>query len=143
MTSAPLCLRALALLLAASLAFTIQTSNGQPSAAPVESETIEASDVARLLELVGQRAVVRGVVRRVGIDDVSRIHFLNFSESRGGFVAVIFPQSLPAFGDPDLRATYENQLIKVSGRISLFKDQPQIVVSTPSDIEVLASEAGE
>jgi hypothetical protein len=100
-------------------------------------ETIQSSDLAKLLDMVGSQVIVEGVVQRIGKDDASGIHFLNFSDSRGGFVVVIFPKSLPAFEGTDFEAAYRNQLVRVEGRLSLYEDQPQIVISSPAEINVV------
>ncbi len=110
-----------------------------PGADTPHLETIQSSDVAKLLEMVGSQVIVEGVVQRIGKDEASGIHFLNFSDSRGGFVVVIFPKSLPAFEGTDFEAAYRNQLVRVEGRLSLYEDQPQIVVSSPAEISVVDS----
>ncbi len=102
-------------------------------------ETIQSSDVAKLLEMVGAQVIVEGVVQRIGKDDASGIHFLNFSESRGGFVVVIFPKSLPAFEGIDIQTAYRGQLVRVEGRLSLYEGQPQIILKTPTEIRVVDS----
>ena len=85
---------------------------------------------------VGKEAFVCGKILRVG--SAGRVNFLNFATNRPAeFTTVIFRRDLEKFSKP-LKETYEGQVVRVRGRVHLFKDNPQIVVSDPKQIEILS-----
>lgn len=85
--------------------------------------------------LVGQTAYVAGKV--INVNTAGRITFVNFDTQRPArFTAVIFAENLANFPKPP-KEMYADQIVRVSGTVSLFKDQPQIVVTSPKQIEVL------
>jgi endonuclease/exonuclease/phosphatase family metal-dependent hydrolase len=85
--------------------------------------------------LVGQVAFVAGKV--INVNRAGRVTFVNFDEQRPArFTAVIFAENLANFPKPP-QEMYEGQIVRVRGTVSLFKDQPQIVVTKPDQIEVL------
>ncbi len=110
-----------------------------PGAFPAEKTLeIEADRTEELLANEGRDARVVGVIQRVGRDEDSGILFLNFGRVRGTFVAVIFPRSQAAFGGIDFEAQYGMQRVVVEGPLSIYDATPQIVVTTPEQISVLA-----
>lgn len=85
--------------------------------------------------VVGQMAYVCGKV--IGVPTVGKITFVNFDAERPvRFAGVIFDDKLTNFPKPPAEM-YNGKIVKISGTVSLFKDQPQIVVTSPSQIEVL------
>ncbi|MCP4194379.1 MAG: hypothetical protein GY768_27540 [Planctomycetaceae bacterium] len=85
--------------------------------------------------VVGRTAIVAGRVLRVG--HAKRVHFLNFSRQRRDvFSVVVFEDALSKF-QPNLAALYENKIIRVRGRVSLYRNVPQMVVSSPDQIRLL------
>lgn len=97
---------------------------------------ISADDIAALEDKVGQQISVEGVVKRVGRGLNDGIVFLNFGNTRSGFVVVIFRSSFDNF--PDGFDQYAQKDVKVTGELEKFKDtQLQIRVSDPSQIEVV------
>ncbi len=85
--------------------------------------------------LVGQVAFVAGKV--INVNRAGRVTFVNFDEQRPArFTAVIFEENLTNFPKPP-KEMYEGRIVRVRGVVSLFKDQPQIVVTKPDQIEIL------
>jgi endonuclease/exonuclease/phosphatase family metal-dependent hydrolase len=85
--------------------------------------------------LVGQVAFVAGKV--INVNTAGRVTFINFDHERPArFTAVIFRENLTNFPKPP-KEMYDGQIVRVRGTVSLFKDQPQIVVTKPDQIEVL------
>jgi endonuclease/exonuclease/phosphatase family metal-dependent hydrolase len=100
---------------------------------PAEGRPVVMWDQARTV--VGQTAFVCGKV--IGVPTVGRITFVNFDEQRPvRFAGVIFDDKLTNFPKPPAEM-YDGKIVKISGTVSLFKDQPQIVVNSPAQIEVL------
>src|SRR5215213_10702424 len=85
--------------------------------------------------LIGQVAFVAGKV--INVNTAGRITFVNFDEQRPArFTAVIFEKDLTNFPKPP-KEMYQGKIVRVSGTVSMFKDQPQIVVTKPDQIQVL------
>ncbi len=80
-------------------------------------------------------AFVAGKV--IDVNTAGRITFVNFDSQRPArFTAVIFEKDLTNFPKPP-KEMYADKIVRVGGTVSKFKDQPQIVVISPSQIEVL------
>ncbi len=85
---------------------------------------------------VGQTVYVSGKITSVG--KTNRIAFLNFDEERPpAFVAVVFKENWGKFPG-DLKETYFNKIIEVRGMITAYQDKPQVVVTRPEQIKILA-----
>ena len=84
---------------------------------------------------VGKFTLVSGKV--TDVRTVGRITFVNFDEQRPArFAGVIFEESLTNFPKPPAEM-YAGKIVRIKGTVSTFKDQPQIVVTKPDQIEVL------
>jgi endonuclease/exonuclease/phosphatase family metal-dependent hydrolase len=84
---------------------------------------------------VGKMALVSGQV--IGVASVGRITFINFDDQRPRrFEAVIFEDNLANFPKPPAEM-YDGKIINIRGRVSVFQDRPQIVITSPAQIEVL------
>ena len=65
------------------------------------------------------------------------MHFLNFDQRRRDvFSVVIFGDNLEKF-QPSLESLYEGKLIRIRGNVSRYRDIPQIVATSPAQIEVI------
>ena len=85
--------------------------------------------------LIGKAALVAGKVTNV--NTAGNVTFVNFDDQRPArFTAVIFKKDLTNFPIPP-KEMYSGKIVQVSGTISVFKDQPQIVVTKPDQIKVL------
>lgn len=86
-------------------------------------------------QAVGQTAFISGKIINVG--SAGRVNFLNFDTARpAGFVVVVFRKDLEKFPQP-LKETYVGKIVRVRGRVSLYRDRPEIAVTSPDQIEIL------
>ncbi len=85
--------------------------------------------------VVWKEAFVCGKV--INTSSAGQVNFLNFDASRPAeFTAVIFKRNLDKFPQP-LKELYEGKIVRIKGRVHLYKDHPQIIVTDPSQIEIL------
>jgi endonuclease/exonuclease/phosphatase family metal-dependent hydrolase len=111
----------------------IQGAAAEPQIRPEEGRPQVLWQDAR--PLIGQVAFVAGKV--INVNNVGRITFINFDDQRPArFAGVIFQDNLLNFPKPP-KEMYEGKIVRISGTVSAFRDQPQIVVTTPAQIEVL------
>ena len=86
-------------------------------------------------EAIGKEARISGKIINVG--RAGKINFLNFDTQRPpAFVGVIYQDALDNFPKP-LKDTYLNQLVRIRGRVTTYRDKPQIVITNPDQIEIL------
>jgi len=98
---------------------------------------ISATDTTALLERVGTEVVVEGDVIRTS-ESKSGINFLNFQQAmRSGFVVVTFAKDLQNFPDGKPKDRYLRKRVRITGTVEKYKDQPQIVLKAPGQIQVL------
>lgn len=106
-----------------------------------EAVTIPATEASGH---VGAEATVTGrVVRIAKLSSSSNrptILDLDRPYPDAAFQVVVFEKDLSAFGG-DLKAAYDGKIIAVTGKITRFRETPQMVVSGPDQIRL--SEAGE
>jgi len=112
-------------------------ANVTASAPAASGETIEATDTERLRGAAGNEVVVVGVLSGSGSISGGGITFLNFKGvERGGFKAVVYSKSYPAF--PEGFEKFMKQKVRLKGRIELYKStSPQIIISSPDQIEIV------
>ncbi|MEM8946817.1 MAG: endonuclease/exonuclease/phosphatase family protein [Planctomycetota bacterium] len=94
--------------------------------------TIYWSDAA---DAIGDVAYVCGKV--VGVRDIGTITFINFDDNRPPkFTAVVFDDYYGKFPD-QIKTLYEGKIVKIRGQITTHRDRPQIVLTSPDQIEVI------
>jgi endonuclease/exonuclease/phosphatase family metal-dependent hydrolase len=100
---------------------------------PEEGRPQVAWQDARLM--VGQVALVCGKV--VDVHTAGRVTFINFDDRRPArFAGVIFSENLNSFSRPPAEM-YRGKLVRILGSVSTFRNAPQVVITTPDQIEVL------
>jgi hypothetical protein len=84
-------------------------------------------------EYNGKYVTVKGFV--ADIYQSEKVAYLNFVEKfpNNPFTAVIFASKFADF--PDI-SKYRNKNVEVTGRVSKFKDKPQIILNDPKQIKV-------
>ncbi len=106
-----------------------------------EAVTIPAAEASRH---IGEEATVTGRVVRIATLSSSSnrptILDLDRPYPHSAFQVVVFEKDLAAFGG-DLKSVYEGKTIAVTGKITRFRETPQMVVSGPDQIRL--SEVGE
>lgn len=121
------------LFVAVVLFFTIGPALVQAQIRPEEGRPTVMWQDAR--PLIGQVAYVCGEV--IGVPKVGKITFINFDEQRPvRFAGVIFEDKLTNFPKPPAEM-YAGKIVRIRGTVSIFKDQPQIVITSPEQVEVL------
>lgn len=86
-------------------------------------------------EAIGDVAYVCGKV--IDVRDIGRITFINFDEERPArFTGVVFSDNYDKFPN-QIKNLYEGKLIKIRGQITTHRDRPQIVVTSPDQIEIV------
>ncbi len=111
--------------------------------ADVASEAVVVSANAReeLVGLAGKTVTVEGKAR-VGSTSGGGITFFNMASGPDAFKAVAFKAAAAAF--PEGFDKYNGKTLRVTGKIELFKETtPQIVISAPDQIEIVADAAAD
>jgi endonuclease/exonuclease/phosphatase family metal-dependent hydrolase len=84
---------------------------------------------------VGETAFISGKI--IDVNSAGRVNFLNFDTKRpADFVAVVFREKLGNFPQP-LREMYLGKIVRIRGVVSLYRDKPEMEVSSPDQIEIL------
>jgi len=108
------------------------------SAVDASSAAIPAEDISAMETKIGSEAVVEGFVKRIGKTADDSITFLNFGDSKSGFVAIVFRSTYDKF--PEGFDKFANQKVRVRGMLEKYKDrQMQIKITTTDQLEVVES----
>ncbi|MCO6452962.1 MAG: hypothetical protein J5I90_19415 [Caldilineales bacterium] len=84
-------------------------------------------------DYLGQTITVSGKI--INANDIGSITFLNFSNERGKFVAVVFADDYAAFPQPPVQM-YDGREVWITGEVETYRNAPQIIVRSPDQIEV-------
>jgi hypothetical protein len=105
------------------------------STAPqTEPLRLQATDKDGLKGAIGKTATVTGRVQRANAWD-GGITFLNLE---GGFTVVCFKKHYGEFPSPPDQLYAQGKTIEVTGKIRLHKERPEIEITGPEQIKVLA-----
>jgi DNA/RNA endonuclease YhcR with UshA esterase domain len=107
--------------------------SGTKSNAPLSLKAAEAKDH------IGANAAVTGTV--VEVNKAERLTRLNFDKAfpKQPFTAVIFSSHTNAFADLD---QLKGKAIEVTGKITEYRERPQIVLTSTNQLKVLAAPPG-
>ncbi|MCX8070102.1 MAG: hypothetical protein N2738_06325 [Thermodesulfovibrionales bacterium] len=110
------------------------------NAVSVSATDLKANDVQTIMLHEGKLVTVTGKVVGTHIAKSGKVRFLNFGEDyRTSFTVVIFTGDLDKFtstiGEPT--EYYKNKTVKVTGKVSIYRDKPQIITNSPSQIRVV------
>ena len=113
-----------------------QNPNGKTSNKSSNFENEKPAAVISPLEAGkynGKTVTVKGFV--ADIYQSEKVAYLNFIEKfpKNPFTAVIFASKFSDF--PDI-ANYRNKDVEVTGRVSMYKEKPQIILNSPKQIVV-------
>lgn len=98
---------------------------------------IAASDLPALRKREGKETTISGKVTTVFAPDSKSIVLLNFARNyKDAIVVGVKSNRFSAF--PDLRNLKDKSVV-VTGVVILFKDRPEILLETPSQIRVVKS----
>ncbi|MGB8169980.1 MAG: endonuclease/exonuclease/phosphatase family protein [Chthoniobacteraceae bacterium] len=108
-----------------------------PAPAPV---ALEVADTAGLIAAEGKPVVVKGRVQKVANTKTNSVYFIDFAGApRGGFVGIVKQDHYPAIAAAlggELAAMLEGKTIELSGKVAIYKNAPQVIVTSPSQIRV-------
>lgn len=105
----------------------VSSQGGQPS-----GEVISWQDAA---EHYGETCTVEGKI--VATHNSGKACFLNFHPNwREYFTAVIFASAFNQF-PPNPEGHYRGKRVRVTGRIKQYKGKPEIILNSPSQIEIV------
>lgn len=124
----PLCS---ALVIAFALASAL---HAQDDGAP---EIIDATNLEALRAKAGMAATVEGIVTSVGTTAQGGMTFINIGlPKKQGFVAIVYQKNYADF--PDGFEKFQNQKVRVSGTIDLFRGEtPQIKINSPDQLQIV------
>lgn len=99
---------------------------------------IAANETESLVAKEGQKVVVYGETKGSG-KSASGTNFVNFKDAV--FFLVTFKSDLGQFSEGEPAEIYEGKRVAVEGAISIYQGKPQIKLSDPKQITVLAPDA--
>lgn len=104
-----------------------------------ETKVIEEKPIATISPVeaaayLGKAVVLKGFV--VEINKREKVAYLNFTEKfpENPFAAVIFADNFEEFQDMN---EFVNKNVEITGRVSVFKGKPQIILSNRSQLKIL------
>src|SRR5262245_15985507 len=115
-----------------------QPNGAKPGGGKEATATIDASEMAKLKELVGKEAVVKGKVHEVFVPASGNVAVLNLGpDFKTCFKVAIFKANFGKFGGLDeIKKQFKDKKVQVEGKVELYREQPQIVVTVPSQLKV-------
>ena len=117
------------------LAHHAAAQTAQPSINPDEGRPQVHWNEAR--QIIGKLAFVSG--KCIDVNTAGRVTFINFDTQRPArFAGVIFSENLNKFPKPP-KELYTGKFVRIRGTVSTFRDAPQIVITSPDQIEILAT----
>lgn len=109
----------------------------EEKSAPAESITVEQAD--KIQANLDKEVSIIGTPNAKSTIAKSGHMFLNFDQSN--FVVFCFNASVAKFPDDKKPAALIGKKIKVTGKLTLYKEKPQMAIRTPEQIEILPAEA--
>ncbi len=98
---------------------------------------LDALKTEELVNFEGREVHVAGKIIRTHKLERAGITFLDFRDKpKQGFVLVIFKNALDRF-PTDPATAYQDKMVRVTGKISLYDGLPQIVVNHPNMIQII------
>ena len=110
---------------------TKDTTVNKPESSGETNKTYSTSEAK---DHINENAVVKGYVADVVIRD--RVSYLNFDKKypKNTFSGVIFEDKFKEVGDLGI---YKNQNIEIKGKITIYKEKPQIIITSKNQIKLL------
>ena len=122
-----------------TLCFSLLLPAEEPPAPATEPLVLKSTDKDGLKAAVGKTATVTGQVQRANAWD-GGITFLNLE---GGFTIVCFKKNYGKFPAPPDQLYAKDKTIEVTGKIRLHKERPEIEITGPEQVKVLAEAPAE
>lgn len=114
------------------------TDDKPVSPAAGEEKIYDPKDLNALREKKGQKVTLEGKIARLGESNTGGVRYLNFADQWRTAVSLVFlpTKSKGAFTKEKLKE-YVGKKVKVSGRLSEFRDALQIEIDTLEQLQVL------
>jgi len=129
----------LALLIGFDAAHAQDASTSQPSTQP-SGEVIDVKDFAKLKDMVGTEVTIRGKVTEVFVPNSGNISIFNFEGiGRRDFNVVVRKANLDAVNggfDGDVAKAVKDQTVSVTGKVALYRENPQIQLEKPEQLKI-------
>lgn len=106
-----------------------------PVATPLPAPLIPWQDAAAY---EGQQVTVEGLV--VDSYKSNSVIFLNFSDDRSQFKAVVFQRDWSKWPQSPEKL-FQGQIVRISGPVKLYEGAPEIIVDDPAQVEVVGQPA--
>jgi len=120
----------------------VATVTGCQTVAPAGPKIISASDDAAIQDALPKDFTVAGKVS--GIDDGDEVIAIHFDGTeKSGFYSVVLSRGrddVEKVYGPGLK-TLQGKWIRVTGKVTLYRGKPEIIVSKPDQIEVIGDVA--
>lgn len=113
--------------------FTFIAVEAKEAAAPPR---VAANHAAQLKKMIGKTATVHGKVSGTSVSK-SGIHFLNLVSS--DLVVVCFRENASQFPAGGPAKLFKGKEVEVTGSIALYKNKPQIKITSPKQIQLARS----
>jgi hypothetical protein len=121
-----------------SLALALFVFFAHAAASGDEKLYLEASDTESLLAKEGQKVIVHGEVAG-SKKSASGTNFVNFKDAT--FFLITFKSDLQQFPEGEPTDLYEGKRLAVEGAVSIYQGKPQIKLTNPEQVTVLAPDA--
>lgn len=98
------------------------------------SEPVAKISPVEAADYTGKKVVVKGLV--VGVYKSEKVAYLNFVEKypKTPFTAVIFASKFEDFGSIE---DFEGKTVEVTGIVSKYKEKPQIILNSKSQLKII------
>ena len=132
------------------LACALLVSLGQPALAQVRPVAgpppIKAGDKAALAAATNRQATVIGVVSSAQWNSTGKVFLIKFKDTESSdFQVGIFAKnktSMEKAFKGDLSAVFGGAALQITGKVQTYRDHPEIMVSEPTQIAILARVTG-
>src|SRR5688572_13237887 len=106
-----------------------------PAKDPALTKATEAKDLATVKKLVNKEAALKGTVDKVFASRGNSIVILNFAKNYKDAASVVLkPENYAKF--PNME-TLKDKTILVTGKVNLFREQPQIELTKPDQLKIV------
>jgi len=107
------------------------TSVNKPEAS---GETAKSYSSSEAKDHINENAAVTGYVADVVVRE--KVAYLNFDKKypKNTFTGVVFSEKFQEVGSLD---EYKNKNIEIKGKITLYRDKPQIIINSKNQIRIL------
>jgi len=137
-----------AALLLASMAVADSIPAKSPVTQPVTSQpaVVSLSDRKALDANIGKDAIVEGTVSEAAWSASGKVFLIKFKEGettefQGALFAKLREEMEKAFAG-DLSNTFEGAKIRMTGKLQIYREHPEILINDPKQITILAKGAG-